>query len=109
MSAQILNALLGLWLAYAAILRPSMLSDSHWPVTLIGVAILVLGLLARPGARLKWASTTDVALGAILAAAALAGVVAGSAAFGFWVVLWAGIVVAIVSLWSAIYRPSTTP
>ncbi len=105
MIARILNALLGLWLAYAAILDPPLLSGSRWPMAIVGAGIVVLGLLARPGEHLKWAGTTAVVLGAILAASALAGAVAGSAAFGFWIVLWIGVIVAVVSLWSALYRP----
>jgi hypothetical protein len=105
MIAHILNALLGMWLAYAAILAPPLLSQSRWPMAIVGAAIVVLGVLARPGEHLKWAGTTDIALGGILAAAALAGAVAGSAAFGFWIVLWIGVIVAVVSLWSALYRP----
>jgi hypothetical protein len=108
MIAHLLNTLLGLWLAYAAILDPSLLSGSRRPMAIVGVAVLVLGLLARPSDYLKWAGNTDVVLGAILAAAALTGVVAGFGAFGFWIVLWTGIIVAIVSLWSAIYRPHAT-
>jgi hypothetical protein len=109
MIAHILNAVLGLGLAYAAILDPSLISGSRWPMTIAGAAILVLGLIARPGERLKWAGSTDVVLGAILAVVALSGAIAGSAALGFWIVLWTGVIVAIVSLWSSIYRPAALP
>ncbi len=107
MIAHILNTLLGLWLVWAAILDPSLESASRWPMAIAGAAIIVLGLLARPSERLKWAGATDVVLGAILAIDSLAGVFIESAALGFWMVLWIGVVVAAVSLWSVLYRPAT--
>ncbi len=94
-----------MWLVWAAILDPALESASRWPMAIAGAAIIVLGLLARPSERLKWAGTTDVVLGAILTVDALAGVFMDSAALGFWMVLWLGVIVAVVSLWSALYRP----
>jgi hypothetical protein len=107
MLADLLNTLVGLCLAYAAIF-PTALGTSRDRFVLTGAILtIVLALWARRSDASTWQSTTAVATGVLLAILAIAHQVTQvSDVLIFWGVLWAGLVSATVSLWAALYRPA---
>ncbi len=111
MIANLLNALLGLWLVYVAVLD-SAWTASSWKLALAGVVVIALSLWARASDYRKWQSTVDVVLGVLLLIlAALHAMGTAPALVMFWGTFWPGVLVAIFALWSALYRPraSTAP
>ena len=106
MLADLLNTLVGLCLAYAAIF-PTALGTGRDRFVLTGAILtIVLALWARRSDSSTWQSTTTVATGALLAILAIVHQVTPvSEVLMFWGVLWAGLVSATVSLWAALYRP----
>ncbi len=68
----------------------------------------VLALWARRTDAAPWQSTTSIVTGSLLILLITAHQFLWiSATLLFWCILWAGLVPAIVSLWSALYRPAT--
>ena len=99
------NTVLGLWLVYVAVLDPRWGTKS-WVLALAGVVVLVLALWARGSDYRKWQSSVNLVLGVVLillAALDWAGLLTPLALF--WGVFWPGVLVAIFSLWAALYRP----
>jgi hypothetical protein len=107
MLADLLNTLVGLCLAYAAIF-PTAFGTGHDRFVLIGAILtIVLALWARRADTSTWQSTTAAATGALLAILAIVHQVTKvSDVLTFWGVLSAGLVSATVSLWAALYRPT---
>jgi hypothetical protein len=108
MIPNLLNTLLGLWLAYVAIF-PASIGGQPGRWLLVAAALTVaLAFWARRGDYSTWQSTTT-----IIAALALAILVvvswlwASSPVLMFWGVLWAGLISGTFSLWAALYRPTT--
>lgn len=107
MIPNLLNTLLGLWLAYVAIFP--MTVGAHYHRWLLGAAILtiVLALWARRSDYAPWQSSITmvaaVTLAVILGADRF---LIASAVLLFWGVLWVGLVSATLSLWAALYHPS---
>lgn len=112
MIANLLNTVLGLWLAYVAIF-PDGFGDGRERLILgAAIATILLALWARRTDAAHWQSNTSVTTGALLALLIVAHqAIAMSSVLLFWCVLWAGLVPAVVSLWAALYRPvpSATP
>jgi len=109
MIANLLNTLVGLWLAYAAIFPQATGSGGDRLVLAAAVLTIVLALWARRSDVSPWQSSTAIAAGALLAIVTIADQLAHlSAVLMFWSVLWAGLVTATVSLWAALYRPSAS-
>lgn len=109
MIANALNTILGIWLAYIAVLDPSFVNNSTWHLPVLAIAVIVLAAAARPGDYLKWASTTNIVAGIVLLL--LAGLRWSALApdlLMFWGVFWSGIVVSVLALWAALYRPQHT-
>lgn len=106
MIPNLLNALLGLWIAYVAIFPMTIGANYHrW---LLGAAILtvVLALWARRSDHAPWQSTMTIIAGVTLAVILGADrFLLASPVLLFWGVLWVGLVSATLSLWAAIYRP----
>ena len=105
MIADLLNMLVGLWLAHSAIFPNALgLGD---PALLAGAALTIgLALWARQSDTSTWQSTTAVVAGMSLAILALAHqIIHVSSVLMFWGVLSVGLISAIVSLWAALYRP----
>ena len=108
MIPNLINTVIGVWLVYAAVLQPIELGE-RLAFLASGVAILALAIWAYQTDYLKWPATTVGVLGAGL------GLYAGfqlSQPYGFvtfWVALFVGIAVAIISLWSALYRQPSAP
>jgi hypothetical protein len=108
MIPNILNTLLGIGLVYCAILAPRLLHDTAWLLAAAGVGVLALALWARSSDRLKWFSLVNGVLGAALVVLGIArALIAVHAAVMFWWVFWVGIVVAVLTLWSALYTRDT--
>jgi hypothetical protein len=107
MLANLLNTLVGVCLAYAAIF-PTTLGTGRDRFVLIGAILtMVLALWARRSDTSTWQSTTAIVTGVLLAILAIAHQVTQiSDVLMFWGVLWAGLVSATVSLWAGLYRPT---
>ena len=108
MIPNLLNTILGIALVYCAILAPGALKGSVWPLLGTGIAVVVLALWARLADRLKWFNTVNPVLGIALVILGLL----GSATpihplVMFWWVFWAGIIVAVLAFWSALYTRDT--
>lgn len=107
MIPNLLNTLLGLWLAYVAIFP--MTVGAHYHRWLFGAAILtiVLALWARRSDYAPWQSTITMVAAVTLAVILVADrFLISSAVLLFWGVLWVGLVSATLSLWAALYHPS---
>lgn len=105
--SNLLATMIGLWLSYAAVLNFTSLETASWLT--YGAAIVVIGLGL-------WSRTRDFALwpGLTTAAAGLA-VIVGFGVYQaeifnrlatFWILFFAGNIIAVLSLWAAIYPPS---
>jgi hypothetical protein len=107
MIANLLNTLVGLWLAHMAIFPNALSAMSGDRLVLIAaVATIMLALWARRSDVSTWQSNTAVVAGVLLAILAVTHQVTHvSDVLMFWGVLWAGLVSATVSLWAALYRP----
>ena len=106
MIADLLNTLVGVWLAYVAIFPHATGMDRDRVALLAAIAMIGLALWARRSGATPWQSTIALTTGALLAALIIAHqLVHVSDVLMFWGVLWAGLVCAIVSLWAALYRP----
>lgn len=105
MVPNLINAIIGIWLVYLAVLNPALIHEGRKTVYIAGIAVLVLGVWARGSDYVKWYSSTNIVLGVILLLTAGLQLVLWSEAITFWMVFWAGLTVAIISLWAALYRP----
>ena len=104
MIPNILNASLGIALVYCAILVPGPLHATAWLLIAGGAGIIVLGLWARRGDKLKWFNLVNATLGAALILLGIARALTPvHPLVMFWWVFWVGIIVAVLALWSAIY------
>ncbi len=106
MTGNILNVLVGLWLAYGAIFSTPAGNINSAALAGGGVGAILFAAWARRTDRMRWQSGSNIVLGAILL------VVAGAHwAFGlaplvcFWIVLLSGIAISILAMWSMLYRP----
>lgn len=102
------NAIIGIWLVYVAILDPAW-GDRTSRVALTAIVIGGCAMWARTTDFGRWQSNTTIALALALL------VVTGLQAVGviwpllrFWSLFWVGILVPIVSLWAVLYRPAAT-
>ena len=104
MIPNIVNTLIGLFLVYAAVLNPSLVSGSVYPLLVLGIVILVLAGWAMRSDNDPWQNTLNMLMGVLLA---LLGVLPLSTypIVTFWGVFWVGTTVAVMALWAAIYRP----
>lgn len=112
MIPSLLNTVVGLALAYAAIFPDSIGAGRERLVLGAAIATILLALWARRSDAAHWQSSTSIAAGALLALImVMHQAVPMSPVLLFWCVLWAGLVPAVVSLWAALYRPvpSATP
>ena len=106
MIANLALVLTGLWLAYQAIF--SIPAGGAGPISTAaaGAAVILLAVWARRTDTMAWPSGTNIALGAIILALAAAQRAVGvDPLASFWLLLLAGITVAIAALWSFLYRP----
>lgn len=107
MIADLLNTLVGLWLAYAAIFPQAVGTGGNRAVLVGAVLTIMLALWARRSDFSPWQSSTAIAAGALLAILMIVDqIVHVPDVLAFWSILWAGLVSATVSLWAALYRPA---
>jgi hypothetical protein len=106
MIANVVNAVIGLALVYVAIITPHLLEGHVVRNLVVAVVIFVLALLARRSDFHPWQSSTNLALALGLFAL---GLLQGMPypLLTFWGLFWVGLLVAVLSLWGALYHPST--
>jgi hypothetical protein len=108
MIGNLLNILVGLWLAYSAIFANPAGAMNNAALAAAGIAVIVFAVWARQSDPLGWQSATNIVLAALLLAVAVARWATGVAPLVcFWIILLVGIAVAIVAMWSLLYRPQT--
>lgn len=108
MVGNLLNILVGLWLAYSAIFSNPAGDMNNAALAAGAVAIIVFAVWARQTDPMGWQSGTNIVLGVVLlAAAALRWAIGVAPLVCFWMILLVGIAVAIVAMWSMLYRPDT--
>jgi hypothetical protein len=106
MIANLAMTFLGLWLAYHAIFVTAAGAAGKLEVALAGCAVLLLAAWARRTDIMTWPSGTNIVLGLVVLALAVAQqAVAIDPLASFWALLLSGITIAIAALWSALYRP----
>ena len=108
MIGNLLNILVGLWLAYSAIFANPAGAMNNVGLAAGAVAVIVFAVWARQTDSLGWQSGTNIVLAAVLLVVAVLRWLIGVAPLvSFWVVLLAGIAIAIAAVWSVLYRPAT--
>ena len=108
MIGNLLNILVGLWLAYNAIFSTPAGDMNNAALAAAAVAVILFAVWARQTDRMGWPSATNIALGVVLlVVAALRRVIGVTPLVSFWIILLAGIAVAIMAMWSMLYRPET--
>jgi hypothetical protein len=107
MFANLLNTLIGLIMVYAAVLNPPFVAPNTVTLFFFGLVILGLAMWARMTDSASWFSQTNIILGfCVLALAGLQHLNLTVPLMDFWGVFWCGLVVSVVALWAALYRPS---
>jgi hypothetical protein len=108
MIGNLLNVLVGLWLAYSAIFANPAGAMNNVLLAAAAVAIVVFAVWARQTDSLRWQSGTNIVLAAVLLVMAVVRWVINVAPLvSFWFILLVGIAVAIMAKWSMLYRPGT--
>jgi hypothetical protein len=109
MIGNLLNVLVGLWLAYSVIFATPAGNMNNIALAAAAVAVIVFAVWARQTDPMGWQSGTNVVLGAVLLlAVAVRWAVEVAPLVSFWIILLVGIAVAILAMWSMLYRPETT-
>jgi len=106
MIANLLNVLVGLWLAYSVIFAMPTGEMNNIALAVSAVAVMVLAAWARRTDSAGWYTATNLVLGAILLLAAVVRwAVEVASLVSFWAILLIGITIAIIALWAVLYRP----
>ena len=105
MSANLVNVFLGLALIYVAILQPRLLGERPLLFAAVGVLMFVTAWLARRSDHHPWQNNTNMPLALLLVVLVVVRVDRFPLAL-FWSVFWIGLIVAVLALWAALYRPS---
>ena len=109
MIGNLLNVLVGLWLAYSAIFATPAGNMNNVALAAAAVAVIVFAVWARQNDPMGWQSGTNLVLGAVLLlVAAVRWAVELAPLVCFWMILLVGIAVAILAMWSMLYRPETS-
>ena len=104
MTANAAIVLIGLWLCYRAIFSIPAGEMSDAEIAAAGMAAMALAAWARRSDAMLWPSATNIALGGIVTLVAVGRVQGFDPLAAFWIILLAGIALAIVALWSILYR-----
>jgi hypothetical protein len=105
MIGNLLNILLGLWLAYSAIFANPAGAMSNVALAAAALAVIVFAVWARQTDFLGWQSGTNIVLAAVLLVlAGLRWAIGVASLLSFWIILLVGIAVAIAAMWSILYR-----
>ena len=106
MIGNLVNILLGLWLAYSAIFSHPAGDMNIAYLAVTAVAVIAFAAWARRIDPMHWPSDTNLVLGAaLLVVAAARWAVYVPPLLSFWILLLIGITIAIVAMWSMLYRP----
>ena len=106
MIGNLLNILVGLWLAYSAIFANPPGAMNNVALATSAVAVIVFAVWARQSDPMGWPSGTNIVLGAVLLLVAATRWAIGVAPLVcFWIILLVGTAVAIAAMWSMLYRP----
>jgi len=106
MIGNLLNILVGLWLAYSAIFANPAGAMNNAALAAAAIIVVVSAVWARQTDRMAWPSATNIVLGVVLlVVAALRWVIGVAPLVSFWIILLFGIAVAIAAMWSMLYRP----
>ena len=109
MIGNFLNILLGLWLAYSAIFANPAGAMNNVALAASAMAIIIFAVWARQSDSLGWQSGTNIVLALMLLTVAVVRWAIGVGSLVcFWIILLVGISVAIVAMWSLLYRPQMT-
>jgi len=109
MVGNLLNILVGLWLAYSAIFANPAGAMNNAALAAAAVAVVFFAVWARQTDALGWQSGTNTVLAAVLLVLAVLRWVIGVAPLvSFWIILLLGIAVAVAAMWSLLYRPQMT-
>jgi hypothetical protein len=108
MIGNLLNILLGLWLAHSAIFANPAGAMNNLALAASAIAVIVFAVWARQTDVMDWPSGTNIVLGAtLLLVAATRWAVGVAPLVCFWIILLIGIAIAIAAMWSMLYRPET--
>jgi hypothetical protein len=106
MVANLINTLIGLAMVYAAVLDPRLVAPGTVTLFFLGVVILGLSMWARATDSAGWFSHTNLVVGVgVLVLAGLQQMNLTEPLMNFWGVFWCGLIVSVVALWAALYRP----
>jgi len=109
MIANGLTVLIGLGLAYGAIFSTPSGNLNNILLAIASALIIGCAIVGRLINRVSWQSSTNLVLGAILALLAAArATFEPTSVPSFWVILLAGIAVAIMALWAILYREASS-
>jgi uncharacterized membrane protein YfcA len=108
MIANSYNVLLGLALVYVAVLQPSIAERRPALLLIAAVTMFVAAWVARRSDHHRWQNNVNLVLAALLGAeSALRLEHVPQAAF--WSQFSIGILIAILAMWAALYRPTSPP
>lgn len=107
MIANFATILIGLWLAYRAIFSIPAGDMNQTELAAAGVAVILLALWARRTDLMRWHSSTNIVLAAIvLLLVAARRALEVDPQESFWMILLVGITLAVTAMWSIMYRPN---
>ncbi len=102
----ILNTVIGLALVCVSVLQSALIEQRGWQLVVGGIAITALAIWSRRGDAMRWFSTTAIVLGvSLFLFGLLQWTTTIAELFAFWFVFFDGILLGVVSLWAALYRP----
>jgi len=104
MLPDLVSSLIGLVLVCVAVLDKPLLDTQHALIALAGIALVVLGAIAKRVDYLKWPGIAVAAAGVAITVLITSGLAVTSPETAYWVVFWSGTVAGLTSLWSAFYR-----
>jgi len=107
MIANAATILIGLWLDYRAIFSIPAGNVSQIELIAAGGAVILLALWARRTDAMNWHSSTNIVLAVLILLTGIAHWAVGVAPLmSFWIILLIGNAIAIIAMWSLLYRPS---
>ena len=110
MIANLINVIIGLWLAYISIFGIPAPINKPWTLVVAGLVIAGLARIARRSDYAGWQSATNFVLGVVLVIATLTErMIPTSPLVTFWIQLWVGLTVSSLALWALLYRPEPHP
>lgn len=109
MIANAITIVIGLWLAYCAIFSTAPGEMNNIQLAVAAAVVVVCAFFARRSDAMRWQGTTNIAVGLVLGLLAAERAYLGETPLApFWILLLGGIAVAIMALWSILYRPDRT-